>query len=198
LPSSARTAFVWGPEGHLTKTIGNLWARTLFFSFDHCIIMTGTCPLSNFRRIPSSHLSGFTVGLPAIAQLAQVFAEPLRQFYRDQRLRAVNRDSSIYRDYPIWQLCLDQKAFIRQPGFFHLDSFVWTPELSAICRDFTSGPKALVHLPGLCKNSCQRRPQTATKLNRRAVRFKGYPTNRDFQRSKARVWLTPNTCFFST
>jgi hypothetical protein len=45
-----------------------------------------------------------------------VFAEPPRQFYLDPRLTAVNRDSSS------WQLCMDQKAFIRQPGFVHLDS----------------------------------------------------------------------------
>src|SRR5664280_2422220 len=41
-----------------------------------------------------------------------VFAEPPRQFYLDPRLTAVNRDSSS------WQLCMDQKAFIRQPGLF--------------------------------------------------------------------------------
>jgi hypothetical protein len=50
-------------------------------------------------------------GLPAYAQLAQVFAEPLRQLYRDPKLTAVNRD------YPIWQLYRD-------------------PKLSAIYRDF--------------------------------------------------------------
>jgi hypothetical protein len=61
-----------------------------------------------------------SIGLPAYAQLAQVFAEPLRQLYRDPKLTAGNRDSSIYQDYPIWQLCLDQKAFIRQPGLSHL------------------------------------------------------------------------------
>jgi hypothetical protein len=64
---------------------------------------------------------------------------------------------------------MDQKAFIRQPGLSHLDSFVWTTELSAIYRDFSSGPKVFVRLPGLCKNSFQRVPQTATQLNRRAV-----------------------------
>ena len=77
-----------------------------------------------------------SIGLPAYAQLAQVFAEPSGQFYRDSGLSAVNRDLSIYQDYSIWQLCLDQRAFVRQPGFVHLDSFVWTPKLSAICRDF--------------------------------------------------------------
>jgi hypothetical protein len=106
------------------------------FPFDHFIIMTGSCTLSNFRRLPSSHLSGFTVGLPAYAQLALVFAEPLRQFYRDPRLTTVNRDSSIYRDYPICQLYRD-------------------PRLSAVNRDYPIWQLCLdietfSHLPGLC------------------------------------------------
>jgi hypothetical protein len=67
-----------------------------------------------------------SIGLPAYAQLSLVFAVPLRQLYHGPRLTAVNRDSSIYRDYPIWQLCLNQKAFIRQPGLVHLDNFAWT------------------------------------------------------------------------
>jgi hypothetical protein len=102
-----------------------------------------------------------SIGLPAYAQLAQVFAEPLRQLCRDPKLTAVNRDSSIYRDYPIcqlyrdpklaavnrdypiWQLCLDAETFSHLPGF-------------------TSGPKAPSRLPGFCKNSCQRVPLSAT------------------------------------
>jgi hypothetical protein len=77
-----------------------------------------------------------SIGLPAYAQLSQVFAEPLRQFYRDPRLTAVNRDSSIYQDSPIWKLSLDQQAIVHQPGLSHLDSYVWTTKLSAIYRDF--------------------------------------------------------------
>jgi hypothetical protein len=109
-----------------------------------------------------------SLGLPADAQLAQVFAEPSGQLYRDHKLRAVNRDSSIYRDYPIWrlyrdpklsavnrdypiwQLCLDTETFSHLPGLL-------------------SGRKASSRLPGFCKNSCQRVPLSATKLNRRAV-----------------------------
>jgi hypothetical protein len=62
-----------------------------------------------------------SIGLPAYAQLSLVFAEPSGQLYRDPKLCAVNRDSSIYQDYPIWQLCLDQQAIVRQPGLVHLD-----------------------------------------------------------------------------
>jgi len=47
-------------------------------------------------------------------------------------------------------------------GIFPSGSFVWTPKLSAICRDFLSGPKAFSRLPGFCKNSCQRVPLAAT------------------------------------
>jgi hypothetical protein len=50
-----------------------------------------------------------SIGLQADAQLAQVFAEPLRQLYLDPGLTAVNRDSSIYRDYPIWLLYRDPR-----------------------------------------------------------------------------------------
>jgi hypothetical protein len=76
-----------------------------------------------------------SIGLPAYAQLAQVFAEPLRQLYRDPILCAVNRDSSIYRDYPIWQLYRD-------------------PRLSAVNRDYPIWQLCLdtetfSHLPGL-------------------------------------------------
>ena len=80
-----------------------------------------------------------SIGLPAYAQLSQVFAEPLRELCRDPKLCAVNRDSSIYRDYPIWQLyrdprlrsvnrdfpiwqlCLDTETFSYLPGLS-----IWT------------------------------------------------------------------------
>jgi hypothetical protein len=89
-----------------------------------------------------------SIGLPADAQLAQVFAEPLIQFYRDPKLSAINRDLSIYRDYPIWQLyrdpklsavnrdypiwqlCLDTETFSHLPGLY-LDQ-----KLPAVYRDF--------------------------------------------------------------
>jgi hypothetical protein len=89
-----------------------------------------------------------SIGLPAYAQLAQVFAEPLRLFYRDPKLCAVNRDSPIYRDYPICQLYRDPKLrainrdypistalpghrnFQPSTGTFHLDQ-----KLPAVYRD---------------------------------------------------------------
>ena len=90
-----------------------------------------------------------SIGLPAYAQLAQVFAEPLRQLYRDPKLCAVNRDLSIYRDYPILQLYRDPKLtavnrdypistvlsgrrnFQPSTGTLHLDQ-----KLASIYRDF--------------------------------------------------------------
>jgi hypothetical protein len=109
-----------------------------------------------------------SIGLPAYAHLSQVFAEPLRQLYRDPELRAVNRDSSIYRDYPIWQLYRDPK-----PRAVNQDYPIWQlcldAEIFSHLPGLLSGPKAPSRLPGLCKNSCQRVPRTATQLNRRAV-----------------------------
>jgi hypothetical protein len=88
-----------------------------------------------------------SIGLPAYAQLAQVFAEPLRQLYRDTRLRAVNRDSSVYRDYPIWQLYRDPKLSAVNRDYpiwqFYRDTklsaiyrdFIWTKKIASIYRD---------------------------------------------------------------
>jgi hypothetical protein len=70
-----------------------------------------------------------SIGLPAYAQLAQVFAEPLRQFYRDQRLRAVNRDPST-RIIPSGQLVWTTKL-----SAIYRD-FIWTKKLPAVYRDY--------------------------------------------------------------
>ena len=56
----------------------------------------------------------------------------------------------------------------------HLDSFTVTRDSQPSIGTLPSGQlyldqKAHAHLPGLCKNSCQRVPRSATKLNRRAV-----------------------------
>jgi len=51
-----------------------------------------------------------SLGLPAYAQLAQVFAEPPRQLYRDPGLTVINRDSSI------WTALSGPKAPSRLPG----------------------------------------------------------------------------------
>jgi hypothetical protein len=124
---------------------------------------TGTVPATETKSI----------GLPANASASwriMVFAEPPRQLYRDPKLCAVNRDSSIYSDYPIWQLYRD-------------------PKLSAVNLDYTistalsgqlnfqpstgtlSGPKRLHPFTGIVQKLMPERPLTATKLNRRAVRF---------------------------
>jgi hypothetical protein len=170
LPSAAQTAFVRGPEGHLTKTIGNLWARTLSFSFDHFIIMTCSFPLSKFRRLPSSHLSGLTVGLPAYAQLSWFLQSHLVNFtvtldsapstgIRPSTGIIPSASFTVTQNLqpstgiiPSRMLCLDNETFSLLPGLY-LDQ------------------KDCVRLPGLCKNSCQRGPQSATQLNRRAVRW---------------------------
>ena len=102
------------------------------------------------------------------------FCRAIWQLYRDPKLCTVNRDSSIYRYYPIWRLYRDPKlAAVNRDSSIYRDYPICQhyrdPKLSAIYRDFTSGPKASGRLPGLCKNSCQRVPQSATQLNRRAV-----------------------------
>jgi hypothetical protein len=110
-----------------------------------------------------------SIWLPAYAQLAQVFAEPSCSYIvtpnsapftgirpstgiiPSASFKWTKELSSINRDYPIWQLCLDNETFNHLPGLY-LDQ------------------KDCVRLPGLCKNSCQRGPLSATQLNRRAVR----------------------------
>jgi hypothetical protein len=57
-----------------------------------------------------------SIRLPAYAQLSLVFAEPLRQLYHDPRLAAVNRDSSIYQDSPIWTALSGQRNFQPSTG----------------------------------------------------------------------------------
>jgi hypothetical protein len=109
-----------------------------------------------------------SIGLPAYAQLSLVFAEPLRQLYRDSKLCAVNRDSSIYWDYPIWQLYRD-------------------PKLRAVNRDYPistalsghrnfqpsagtlSGPKRLRPSTGILQKLMPARAAVGNSLNRRAV-----------------------------
>jgi hypothetical protein len=85
---------------------------------------------------------------------------------------------------------------------FHLDNFIVTRQLSSIYRDLVSSrqlhrdQQVHVPLPGLAKTTPPRRRRqlnyTAGPLGLRV--FRHYP---DIQRTKARVWLTPNTCFSS-
>jgi hypothetical protein len=53
-----------------------------------------------------------SIGLPADALAVMVFAEPLREFYRDGT------------------------ASFRLPGLNYLDNFIWTRILASINRDF--------------------------------------------------------------
>ena len=70
LPFATRTAFVRGPEGHLTKTLGNLWARTLFFLLIISSFRYAFIHLSNFGVYPTSHLPGLQIWLLAKALLS--------------------------------------------------------------------------------------------------------------------------------
>ena len=122
-----------------------------------------------------------SLGLPAYAQLAQVFAEPSGSFtvtpnsapsigIRPSTRIIPSGSFPVTQNsqpstgiIPSRQLCLDTETFSHLPGFL-------------------SGPQASIRLPGLCKNSCQRVPLSATQLNRRAViknaldiRLFGYP-----------------------
>jgi hypothetical protein len=60
-------SLVRGPEGHLTKLTGNLWARTLFFLLsDHQ--NEKHCPLlSNFGALPPALYRDFLLALSADA-----------------------------------------------------------------------------------------------------------------------------------
>jgi len=71
----------------------------------------------------------------------------------------------------------------RLSGPRHLDSFIMTPNAR------TSIGTLQKDMPTLTRTATN---QTAGPLGLREVaRF------RDYQRTKARVWLTPNTCFFA-
>jgi hypothetical protein len=105
----------------------------------------------------------------------------------------------------------------------HLDSFIVKPNLSLIyiIRDFGSGQirnKETNFLsPGLAKIApwrlaCRDKfflkhrdaltvrlaPPTFTPSTAGPLGLRDVTTNRDLQRTKARVWLTPNTCFFTS
>jgi hypothetical protein len=64
----------------------------MVFTLFQLIKFCGTRP-DSYRDDPAAETE--SIGLPAYAQLSLVFAEPSRQLYRDPRLTAVNRDSSI-------------------------------------------------------------------------------------------------------
>src|SRR5664280_671514 len=60
LPFATRIASVRGPEGHLTKALGNLWARTLFFLFIRSSKRHVFPHLPNFGDYPTPHLPRLT------------------------------------------------------------------------------------------------------------------------------------------
>jgi hypothetical protein len=97
------------------------------------------------------------------------FCRAIWQLYRDPKLCAVYRDSSIYRDYPICQLYRDPKLAVVNRDY-PISTALGGHRNFQPSTGILSGPKASSRLPGLCKNSCQRGPQSATQLNRRAVR----------------------------
>ena len=92
-----------------------------------------------------------SIGLPAYAQLSWFLQSHLDSFTVTPDLQP---STGII---PSRQFCLDTETFSHLPGLY-LDQ------------------KDCVRLPGLCKNSCQRVPQAATKLNRRAVMVNSLPT----------------------
>jgi hypothetical protein len=94
-----------------------------------------------------SHLDSFILTLdsqPSTGIHPSTGIIPSGSFAWTKELSSVNQDSSIYTGYH------DNETFGHLPGLL-------------------SGLKAPSRLPGLCKNSFQRVPLTATQLNRRAV-----------------------------
>ena len=122
--------------------------------------------MRSWHKFLQSHLDSFTVTLdsqPSTGICPSTRINPSGSFVWTKELSSVNRDSSIS------TALSGPTSFHPSTGIIPSIQLTVTNQLSAIYRDFSSGPKALVGLPGFCKNSCQRVPQSATKLNRRAV-----------------------------
>jgi hypothetical protein len=110
-----------------------------------------------------------SIGLPAYAQLSWFLQSHQVSFIvtRDsQPLTGIRPSTGII---PSGQFCLDEKTLFRQPGFSHLESFVWKTKLSAIYRDFTSGPTSSRSFTGIVQKLFPALTRSATQLNRRAV-----------------------------
>ena len=124
--------------------------------------------LIKFRYRDSSCCQDIVYWAAGLCSAGTSFCRAIWQLYRDPKLCTVNRDSSIYRDYPIWQLYRDPKrsAFNRD---YPISTALFGQRNFQPSTGTLSGPKASSRLPGLCKNSCQRVPLSATQLNRRAV-----------------------------
>ena len=89
-----------GPEGHLTKLTGKLWARTLFFFYQ---IINTKCiaPFTKFWRPPSCRLPGLSWRCrPTLWR--RVFCSSPRLFRRDTklhcRLSGLGTVSQLHRD----------------------------------------------------------------------------------------------------
>jgi hypothetical protein len=87
------------------------------------------------RTVPAAETE--SIGLPAYAQLSWFLQSHLDSFIVKGQLRSIYRDSSIYQDSSIWTTLHGHRNFQPSTGILHLDQ------------------KDHVHLPGLCKNSCQ-------------------------------------------
>jgi hypothetical protein len=76
-----------------------------------------------------------SIGLPAYAQLAQVFAEPSGSFTVTQNSQPSTGIRPSTGIIPSASFTVTQNS---QPstGIIPSGSFAWTPKLSAICRDF--------------------------------------------------------------
>ena len=160
MPSAARTTSVRGPEGHLTKVIGNLWARTLFSLFDLFTNIKTLYPLIAFRRLPCSSSTGINNRAAGRRAVGSVFCFPFRKCTLTIKLRSYYRDSyviGLYRDgTPSHRLPglaknsptptptatqLYHRAVRRQSGCNPQPVFV---------REFCIDGTTFYHLPGFC------------------------------------------------
>jgi hypothetical protein len=91
LPFATRTDFVRGPEGHLTKALGDLWARTLFFllissSFRHVL------PIYQISEHTLLHTYRDSIGLQADTQVSWFLRLHLDCFFVTRQLSSSYRD----------------------------------------------------------------------------------------------------------
>ena len=82
---------VRGPEGHLTKTLGNLWARTLFFLLIRSSKRHLISYLSNFGAFPTTRLPGQNQQGCRPTLWCLVFCSPSRLFHHDPKFTILTR-----------------------------------------------------------------------------------------------------------
>ena len=115
-------------------------------------VYLGCRPTLSWHKFLQSHLDSFTV-TPNSAPSTGI--RPSTGIIQSDSFTVPLNSQPSTGIIPSRQICLDNETFSHLPGFL-------------------SGPKTLSRLPvpiaiGICKNSCQRVPLSATKLNRRAV-----------------------------